>query len=134
MAHLATAGADGAPHVVPICYALDDQALYFVADLKPKRQPARALRRLANLRENPRAAIIVDEYDEDWRRLAWVLVRGPALLLTDAGAHASALALLRTRYPQYRAMPLDDVEAHPIVRVEPARVTVWRAAGYASDG
>src|SRR5882724_8189110 len=76
--HLATAGADGDPHVVPVCYALDDAALFFVADEKPKRGPARALRRLRNIRENPRAAVVVDDYDEDWTRLAWVLVRGPA--------------------------------------------------------
>jgi PPOX class probable F420-dependent enzyme len=110
-----------------VCYALDDGALYFVADEKPKRRPARALRRLANLRENPRAALVVDEYDDDWTRLAWVLVRGPARAVEDPAAHATALALLRARYPQYRAMALDDPERHPIVRIEPARVVLWRA-------
>ena len=74
--HLATAGADGAPHVVPVCYALDDDALYFVADEKPKRGEARNLLRLRNLRVNPRAAVVVDDWDEDWTRLAFVLVRG----------------------------------------------------------
>src|SRR5206468_9225920 len=105
--HLATAGADGRPHVVPVCYALDDTALYFVADEKPKRGPARALRRLRNLRENPRAAVVVDDYDEDWTRLAWVLVRGPARIVVEPHVHAAALHLLRVRYPQYRAMALD---------------------------
>src|SRR2546428_13889258 len=76
--HLATAGGDGAPHVVPVCYALDDAALYFVADEKPKRGPARSLRRLRNLRENPRAAAVGDGHDEARRRLAWGLGRGPA--------------------------------------------------------
>jgi len=126
--HLATAGADGAPHVVPVCYALDDDALYFVADLKPKRRPARELLRLANLRANPRAALVVDDYDDDWTRLAYVLVRGPATLVDAPPAHAAALALLRDKYPQYRHMPLDDSTAHPIVRIVPARVVTWRAA------
>jgi PPOX class probable F420-dependent enzyme len=126
--HLATAGADGAPHVVPVCYAIDDGALYFVADEKPKRGPARALKRLANLRENPRAALVVDDYAEDWTRLAWLLVRGPATFVADGSAHAAALRLLRARYPQYAAMALDDATAHPIVRIEPARVVLWRAA------
>jgi len=126
--HLATAGADGAPHVVPVCYALDDAALYFVADLKPKRRPARELRRLANVRENPQAAVVVDDYDDDWVRLAYVLVRGPARIIDERAAHAGALALLRARYPQYRAMALDDPYDHPIARIEPARVVVWRIA------
>jgi PPOX class probable F420-dependent enzyme len=124
--HLATAGADGRPHVVPVCYALDDAALYFVADEKPKRGPARALRRLKNLRENPHAAVVVDDWDEDWTRLAWVLVRGPARI-AGAAPHAAALRLLRARYPQYRAMALDDPARNPVVRIEPEHVLVWRA-------
>jgi PPOX class probable F420-dependent enzyme len=127
--YLATAGADGAPHVVPVCYAIDDAALYFVADLKPKRGEARNLLRLRNLRANPRAAVVVDDWDEDWTRLAFVLVRGPARELRESVAHAAALRLLRARYPQYTAMPLDDPQAYPVVRIEPARVVVWRAAG-----
>ena len=126
--HLATAGADGAPHVVPVCYALDDDAIYFVADAKPKRRPARALKRLVNLRANPRAALVVDDWDEDWTRLAWVLVRGPAVIGEDHRRHADALARLRARYPQYRAMSLDDPVAHPIVRIAPLSVTAWRAS------
>ena len=127
--HLATAGADGAPHVIPVCYALDAAALYFVADEKPKRGPARRLQRLVNLRENPRAAVVVDDWDEDWTRLAWVLVRGPADVVRAPDVHARALSLLRTRYAQYVDMALDDPERNPIVCIAPARVTMWRAAG-----
>jgi len=125
--HLATADRDGAPHVVPVCYAYDEDAIYFVADEKPKRGPARALRRLRNLHVNPRAAFVVDRWDEDWSRLAWVMVRGPATVLADRTAHAAAIALLRARYPQYDHMALDDPVAHPVVRIAAARVTTWRA-------
>src|SRR5262249_29671755 len=128
--HLATVGPDGAPHVIPVCYALDDEALYFVADAKPKRRPARELVRLRNIRATGRAALVVDDYDEDWTRLAWVLVRGTAAIVDDPRVHADALARLRARYPQYRAMPLDDRGAHPVVRVVPTSVRSWRA----SDG
>jgi PPOX class probable F420-dependent enzyme len=124
---LATTGRDGIPHVVPVCYALDDTALYFVADEKPKRGPARAIKRLRNLAENPHAAVVVDDWDEDWSRLAFVMVRGPAASVTDPALHAAAIARLRDRYPQYRAMALDDPATHPVVRIEPARVVVWRA-------
>src|SRR5207237_381428 len=91
------AGADGRPHVVPVCYALDDEALFIVADEKPKRRPARALRRLQNVRENPHAALVVDDYDDDWSRLAYLLVRGPARIVDRAAAHAAAPGPLRAR-------------------------------------
>jgi PPOX class probable F420-dependent enzyme len=126
--HVATTGPDGAPHVMPVCYALDDEAVYFVADAKPKRRPARELTRLRNVRATGRAALVVDDYDEDWTRLAWVLVRGAATIVEDAALHAAVLERLRARYPQYRAMALDDVAAHPIVRIVPQSVRRWRAA------
>lgn len=129
--HLATAGADGAPHVIPVCYALDAAGrIYFVADQKPKRGPAREILRLRNLRENPRAALVVDDYDEDWRKLAWVMVRGPAGVVLPE-KHAAALALLRERYPQYRAMEL-TVDRNPIVCIQPEKVTGWSFS--AADG
>ncbi len=126
--HLATAGADGAPHVVPVCYALDDEALYFVADQKPKRRPARELLRLRNLHANPRAAIVVDDWDEDWTRLAWVLVRGPARVVSDPRAPAPPVGRPRAGYPQYRAMALDDPARNPVVRIDPTRVVLWRGS------
>ena len=126
--HLATSGPDGAPHVMPVCYALDEEALYFVADAKPKRRPARELTRLRNIRATGRAALVVDDYDEDWNRLAWILVRGDATIVDDPAAHAQALVLLRAKYPQYRAMALDDPAAHPIVRIAPRTVRRWSAS------
>ena len=68
--HLATADASGAPHVIPLCYARLGERLYFVADDKPKRHGPRGLKRLANIAANPRVALVVDDYDDDWRRLA----------------------------------------------------------------
>src|SRR2546430_2642020 len=70
-----------------------------------------------------------DDYEEAWPRLAYVLVRGPARVVEEAAAHAGALRLLRARYPQYGRMALDDPAAHPVVRIQPTRIVVWRAAG-----
>ena len=58
-----------------------------------------------------------------------MLVRGPARVVEAVAAHAGALRLLRARYPQYGRMALDDPTAHPVVRIEPRRIVVWRAAG-----
>lgn len=124
IARLATSGADGAPHAVPICYIVDNASLHTVVDAKPKSAPTR-MRRLRNIAENPRAAVIIDRYDEDWTRLEYVLLRGPAGIVTDAGEYAQAVDRLRTKYRQYRKMTF-SVEANPLVRVDIESVHHWR--------
>src|SRR5579872_5883047 len=106
--HLATADRGGAPHLVPVCYVVDDRNLYVTIDEKPKRRD-RPLKRVRNILENPQAAFVADRWDEDWRRLGWVMLRGPAEILDAGPEHDHAQELLRARYPQYRAMRLADL-------------------------
>ncbi len=127
VAHLATADRAGVPHVVPLCFALDGETLYFVVDAKPKRRSGTALKRMRNLLENSAVALVVDDYDEDWSALAYVLVRGRAAVVTDAAEAGRALVSLRAKYPQYRAMSLDGPE-HPVIRITPEHVHMWRAS------
>ena len=122
VARLATADAAGRPHVVPICYAVVGDSVYFTVDEKPKRRPGARLKRLANLRENPFAALVVDRYDEDWSRLGWVMVQGRAEVLESGSEHDLAQAGLRNRYPQLAAM---RIEGLPVVAVRAEHVASW---------
>jgi len=119
--HLATADVRGAPHVVPVCFAAADEALYITIDEKPKGHP-RALKRLRNILENPVAAIVVDRYDDDWTRLGWVMLRGAAEMLTEGVEHDIAQELLRSRYRQYREMQLAEL---PVIAIRIERVASW---------
>lgn len=123
---LATADGDGEPHVIPFVYALAGDRLYFVVDEKPKAS-GRRLKRIRNLLENPRVAVVVDHYEEDWERLEYVLVRGEAVLVEDAGEYERALRALRARYPQYREMRLEP-ERNTVVRIVPRKIIHWRAS------
>jgi PPOX class probable F420-dependent enzyme len=119
---LATADARGNPHVVPVCFAIESGSLYITIDEKPKRVSARLLKRLRNMIENPSVAFVADRYDEDWRRLAWVMLRGLADILADGTEHDRAQALLRERYPQYRTMDLAEL---PVIALRITQVTSW---------
>ena len=106
VARLATADLRGQPHLVVVCFALEGDSLYSAVDHKPKRGPD--LRRLANLRANPSASVLVDHYEEDWTRLWWVRADGEARVLDPGDAPADeerrrALGLLATKYRQYAA-------------------------------
>jgi PPOX class probable F420-dependent enzyme len=103
VARLATLESDGRPHVVPICFAIAGDTLYSAVDWKPKRSTR--LRRIENARARPQVTVLVDEYDEDWSRLWWVRLRGAARVLDDGSERDRALALLESRYQQYRERP-----------------------------
>ncbi len=125
--HLATAARDGTPHVIPLCYTRVGKFLYFVCDEKPKRKSPRQLKRLANLRENPRAALVVDDYDQDWTKLAYLLLQVEGAIVSDAGEYRRALDALRSRYEQYAEMPLRR-DNNPMVRLTPTNAHLWVAA------
>ena len=119
---LATADASGNPHVVPVCFAIDNAALYVTIDEKPKRASPRSLKRLRNMLDNPSVAFVADRYDEDWQQLGWVMLRGRADILADGPEHDRAQALLRERYAQYRTMQLAEL---PVIVLRIERVTSW---------
>ncbi|HEY7576074.1 MAG TPA: TIGR03668 family PPOX class F420-dependent oxidoreductase [Acetobacteraceae bacterium] len=119
---MATADAQGNPHVIPVCFALQKATLYVTIDQKPKQMAGRPLKRLRNLAVNPSAAFVADRYDEDWDRLGWVMLRGRAEILADGPEHDRAQSLLRERYPQYRAMQLAEL---PVIALRIERATSW---------
>lgn len=122
MARLATADASGEPHAVPVCYAYDGSSIYSALDLKPKRVAGRRLKRVRNILANPRVALVIDDYSEDWSALAYVLVQGRAELVEDEDEQHRAESLLREKYPQYQEM-LE--EGATIIRIMPERVIGW---------
>ena len=121
VAHLATADARGVPHLVPVCFVVLDASLYITVDEKPKRRDV-PLKRLRNIAENPAAAVTVDRWDEDWTRLAWVMLRGHAEILESGQEHDQAQTALRERYEQYRLM---DLAGLPVIALRIHRVLSW---------
>ena len=121
VARLATTDPDGRPHLVPIVFALDGDTLYTAVDKKPKRSTK--LRRIENARIRPDVTILVDHYEEDWRRLWWIRLRGRARVLDDGEERVRALALLQEKYPQYRTEPPDG----PVLAVDVTEVREWSA-------
>ena len=124
IAHLATADRFGQPHVVPICFAFDGKYFYSPIDEKPKRTAPTNLKRLRNIRENPQVSLVIDHYDEDWSKLAYVLITGTARIMQRGERHRRGVTLLRKNYSQYRRMQIDT---RPIIVITPKRITFWAA-------
>ncbi|CAN5155847.1 TIGR03668 family PPOX class F420-dependent oxidoreductase [soil metagenome] len=120
---LATVSSDGRPHLVPVVFALSGDTLVTAVDAKPK--SGGRLRRLDNIRANPRVTVLVDHYDEDWSRLWWIRLDGEARILADPASTRGPLALLTGKYGQYRRQPPQG----PVVSI---RLRGWR--GWAAQG
>jgi PPOX class probable F420-dependent enzyme len=112
---------EGAPRVLPVTFAVAEGRIWSAIDRKPKRagEPAR----LRFLRRDPRAALTVDRYSDDWDQLAWVQVLGRVEIL-DVAAGEAGLAALREKYELYREEPPPG----PLLALRPERHLWWRAA------
>ena len=125
VARLATAGEEGEPHVVPVCFAYTPGSIHIALDEKPKDVPPTHLKRVRNILENPQVALVADRYAEDWDLLAFVMVRGQAKLVEAATEeHAAAVKLLRGKYHQYERM---KIEENPVISIRPEHAASWGA-------
>ena len=121
IAHLATITPDGAPHVVPVVFAVAGDVVYTAVDAK--RKTTKRLRRLTNIEENPLVSLLVDYYDDDWSQLWWVRADGIAATHYRGEEMATGYDLLRRKYPQYHRIALDG----PVITVKVRRWTSWVA-------
>lgn len=121
VAHLATVRPDGGPHVVPVTFAVVGGNIVTAIDQKPK--TTRDLQRLENIRANRVVSLLADHYDEDWTRLWWVRVDGPASMHEGGRIFADGVEALVEKYPQYREQAPDG----PLIAISQDWVLAWEA-------
>ena len=122
VAHLATSGPDGRPHIVPITFVVGDDAIYFAVDHKPKKSAN--LQRLRNIERNPAVSVLIDHYEDDWMKLWWVRVEGSAHILDRGPESDMAIVQLSERYEQYQSTK----PAGPVVAISIERMSGWSAS------
>jgi PPOX class probable F420-dependent enzyme len=125
VARLATLDEEGNPHILPVCFVCVGPAFYTAVDSKPKRVPPQRLARLRHIRAMPQVALVIDEYQENWSRLWWILVRGKAKLLPPSARkeRARVIRALKAKYRQYAAGML--AEDAPIISITPESIVCW---------
>jgi PPOX class probable F420-dependent enzyme len=134
VARLATVAGDGRPHLVPVVFVLVTEGsdpptdvVWIAVDAKPK--TTRRLKRLANIEAHPHVSLLVDHYEEDWRRLWWVRADGSATVVdVESPAGTAAVAALRAKYPQNARTRLG-----PAIRIAVERWTAWQSGPLSTD-
>ena len=129
VAYLATTDVHAQPHLVPVVFVLVGQEIFISIDEKPKKH--KMLKRLSNIRENPKVSLIADHYDDDWQQLRWVRIDGIATILAGAPQDStdlfkSAVSQLKSKYWQYEQM---DLSGGPIIKITLVGINSWQAKG-----
>ncbi|NIP39718.1 MAG: TIGR03668 family PPOX class F420-dependent oxidoreductase [Candidatus Dadabacteria bacterium] len=124
LAHLATSDCGGVPTVIPVCFAYHNNIVYTPLDAKPKKILPTKLKRVKNIIENPSVSFVIDEYNDDWDRLSYVLIQGTASLIDHGEEYAEALAQLCEKYEQYSKMKLADLGL-PVIKIVPNKIITW---------
>jgi PPOX class probable F420-dependent enzyme len=119
VARLATVGADGRPHLVPVVFAVHEQVIYTAVDAKPK--TTQRLRRLTNIERNPQVSLLVDHYDQDWTQLWWARADGEAAIHREGETMQAGRELLHAKYAQYQSVSLNG----PVIAVNVRRWSSW---------
>ena len=114
---VATVGEAGMPHLVPVCHVLSGGKVYFASGDDG--------RKVLNLRANPRLALTIDLYSDDWANLKGVMVQGMAALIDKGPRFRKIRALLYKKYPQYPNEAALDESDSAIVEVTPVHVFSW---------
>ncbi|GGM44961.1 PPOX class F420-dependent oxidoreductase [Longimycelium tulufanense] len=122
VARLATMGPDGAPHLVPVVFAVAGDDIWTAVDAKPKR--SRELRRVENIAANPAVSLLVDHYEDDWSKLWWVRADGVAEIAGDWPDAEDGLLLLCEKYEQYQQEPPDG----PVLHIRVHHWSGWAAS------
>ena len=122
VARLATVRPDGAPHAVPVVFAISGDRIYTAVDHKPKRH--QRLQRLTNLIAEPRCSLLVDHYDHDWSQLWWARADGVAIIVDDPEQGGEGRRCLSERYPDHHPTPPNG----PLIVIEVRRWVGWTAS------
>jgi PPOX class probable F420-dependent enzyme len=122
VARVGTVDERGRVHLVPIVFVIDGDTLYSATDAG-----ARPVKRLRNLRRDPRVTVLVDGYSEDWSRVWWVRLRGRGRAVEAGPERDHARRLLWEKYPQFASVQAPEADG-PVMAVD---IQEWSGWAYA---
>jgi PPOX class probable F420-dependent enzyme len=128
VARLATIDSEFKPHLVPVVFVFDGNHFFIPVDEKRKKTKPEKLRRIKNIQGNPNVALLIDEYSEDWSRLAFVMIQGTASVVKyrpQADIQLKqAVKELTTKYTQYQKIGTGEM----CIIIKPEKVASWRSS------
>jgi PPOX class probable F420-dependent enzyme len=125
VARLATIDTEFKPHLVPVVFVFDGNHFFIPLDEKRKTAKPEKLKRIRNIQDNPNVALLIDEYSEDWTKLAFLMIQGKASVASKTEGNIQvreAYKKLMTKYIQYQKVGVGEM----CIIITPKKVASWR--------
>ena len=129
VARLATVDSECKPHLIPVVFVFDNGCYFIPIDEKFKRYRPERLKRVKNIQQNPNVTILIDEYNEDWGKLYFIMIQGKASIIGDKELERGELLLLERvhrllsdKYLQYQKIGIGKY----IIMIIPQKVITWK--------
>ena len=129
VARLATVDAECKPYLVPVVFVFDNDCYFIPIDEKIKRSKPENLKRVKNIEQNPNVALLIDEYNEDWTKLQFIMIQGKASIIGGKELEQNeqvllekAHKLLSAKYVQYQEIGIGEY----VIMIAPQKVITWK--------
>ena len=129
VARLATVDSEHKPHLIPVVFAFDNDSYFIPIDEKTKRSKPEKLKRTKNIQQNSDVALLIEEYNDDWTKLYFVMIQGTASIIGGKKLEQNELSLLEKahkllidKYLQYQKIGIGEY----VIVIIPRKVITWK--------
>jgi PPOX class probable F420-dependent enzyme len=129
IARLATVDSECKPHLIPVVFVFGNDCYYIPIDGKTKQSMPEKLKRAKNIQQNSNVALLIDEYNEDWTKLYFIMIQGKASIIGGKELEQNELLLLEKahkllsdKYLQYQKIDIGEY----VIMIIPQKVMTWK--------
>jgi PPOX class probable F420-dependent enzyme len=129
VARLATVDSECKPHLIPVVFVFDNYSYFIPIDEKTKRSRPEKLKRAKNIQQNSNVTLLIDDYNENWRKLYFIMIQGKASIIGGKQLEQNELLLLEKahkllfdKYLQYQKIGIGEY----VIMIIPQKVITWK--------
>jgi PPOX class probable F420-dependent enzyme len=129
VARLATVDSECKPHLIPVVFVFDNYSYFIPIDEKTKRSRPEKLKRAKNIQQNSNVTLLIDDYNENWRKLYFIMIQGKASIIGGKKLEQNELFLLEKahkllsdKYLQYQKIGIGEY----VIMIIPQKVITWK--------
>jgi PPOX class probable F420-dependent enzyme len=130
VARLATVDSECKPHLIPVVFVFDNYSYFIPIDEKTKRSRPEKLKRAKNIQQNSNVTLLIDDYNENWRKLYFIMIQGKASIIGGKKLEQQnellllekAHKLLSDKYLQYQKIGIGEY----VIMIIPQKVISWK--------